>query len=259
MKNKSLERVGEIRIMNDGHKAEIIEYFKHSDIKVKILDTGEIIETNYAIFKKGLIKSHYSPTLYGVGISGCGETTDSNGNLLKSYMCWNNMMERCYSNKFQIKHPSYADCKVCEEWKYYLNFKKWYEENYYEIEGQIMHLDKDILAKGNKIYSPETCCFVPSEINVMFTKSDKSRGKYPIGVTFIKKGIKNYQARLCTLDEDNKKRRISLGVFLTPEEAFYTYKIAKEKYVKEKADKFKELIPSKLYNAMYLWEVDIND
>ena len=40
-----------------------------------------------------------------------------------------------------------------------------------------MCLDKDIFCKGNKLYSRCTCIFVPQRINLLFTKSDKSRGK----------------------------------------------------------------------------------
>lgn len=259
MKDKETERVGEIRMMNNGHQAKIIKYYKSSHIEVEILDTGEIVKTTYNIFKRGLIKSHLSPTVYGVGISEGCKVTDTDGKMLKSYIEWRNILCRCYDNNFLTKYPTYVGCEVCEEWKYYSNFKKWHEENYYEIDGQTMHLDKDILSKGNKVYSPKTCCYVPSEINTMFTKSNKARGKYPIGVTFNKSGIKNYHARLSILDEEGKKKRISLGMYLTPEEAFYSYKVAKENYIKEKADKFKGLIPNELYEAMYLWEVNIDD
>ena len=69
---------------------------------------------------------------------------------------------------------------------------KWIENNYYEIEGETMCLDKDILCKGNKIYSRDTCVFVPQRINSLFTKCDNARGDNPIGVEDLPSG--NYRA-----------------------------------------------------------------
>ena len=86
------------------------------------------------------------------------------------------MLRRCYDEKLHKKYPTYIDCKVCEEWLNFQNFAKWYYNNYYEIENEKICLDKDILHKGNKIYSPDNCVFVPNNINVLFVKSDKSRG-----------------------------------------------------------------------------------
>ena len=56
----------------------------------------------------------------------------------------------------------------------------------------------------------------------------------------------------------NKKQNF-LGYYNTPEEAFQAYKQFKENYIKQVADEYKELIPEKLYNAMYEYEVKIED
>ena len=76
---------------------------------------------------------------------------------------------------------------VCKEWMSYENFKNWFDNNYYEIDGEIMCLDKDILFKNNTIYSPKTCVFTPKRINNLFTKRQNDRGDYYIGVTYHKK------------------------------------------------------------------------
>ena len=78
------------------------------------------------------------------------------------------MLERCYSQKTQEKHTTYKECSVSEEWYNFQNFAEWMDKNYNYETMQKWHLDKDILFKGNKIYSPERCAFVPQEINVLF-------------------------------------------------------------------------------------------
>lgn len=162
------------------------------------------------------------------------------------------MFRRCYSKIFHARQSTYSDCTVCDEWLLLSNFKKWFDENY--IEGYA--LDKDILVKGNKVYSPETCCFVPNEINTLLTKRQNYRGKLPIGVTINNKSS-NY---IATINLNGKKRKY-VGSFSTPDEAFEAYKEAKENHIKEVAEKYyKEgTISEKVYNALMNYEVEIDD
>ena len=169
------------------------------------------------------------------------------------------MLQRCHDEKYHKKQPTYIDCEVSEEWLNYQNFAEWYYNNYYEIEGEKMCLDKDILHKGNKIYSSDNCVFVPNNINVLFTKSDKARGKYPIGVTYHKQARK-FMAQCNVYDfEENKIKRKNLGLYDSSQQAFESYKQFKEKNIKEVANYYKDKIPSKLYDSLYNYEVDIND
>lgn len=156
-------------------------------------------------------------------------------------------------NKKIEKCPTYSECSVCEEWKSFSNFCEWCINYYYEIPNEEMHLDKDILLKGNKIYSSETCIFVPQRINKLFTKNNKNRGDYLIGVSKISNpnSLKQYQATLTCL---NKTK-----CFKTEIEAFNWYKEEKEKLIKKVADDYKYKIPQKLYVAMINWKVEIND
>ena len=139
------------------------------------------------------------------------------------------------------------DCTVDERWHNFQNFAEWYYDNY--IEGY--HLDKDILFKGNKIYSPETCCFVPQEINKLFTKRQSKRGDYPIGVISNKKRFISIFTK--------EKKIFYLGSFATPEEAFIAYKTEKENRIKEIANKWKGLISDKVYQALINYQVEITD
>ena len=250
-------RFGETRMMNCGEIAFIVNYACSNDITVQFKTTGELVKTKYSNFKNGSVKSHFTPSVYGVGIIGNEKTIDENGKTIKSYSVWNSMLKRCYSGKEQKKYPTYKGCCVCEEWLNYSNFKKWYDENYYEIENQTMNLDKDILVKNNKIYSPNTCVFVPQNINNLFTKSNKSRGKYPIGVIF-NKYVNKYQAH-CNTFYNGKRQCKYLGSYNNIEEAFNAYKEFKEANIKQVADEYKDKIPNKLYEAMYNYKVKITD
>lgn len=106
-----------------------------------------------------------------IGINDLDFPVKDNGKDMQFYTIWKAMLQRCYDNRLKEKLPTYQECYVCEEWKYLSNFKKWYDEHY--VEG--WHLDKDILMQGNKFYSPETCCFVPFEINVLFRRRTKTK------------------------------------------------------------------------------------
>ena len=163
------------------------------------------------------------------------------------------MLRRCYDSKYHDREPSYIGCEVSEDWLNFQNFAGWYYDNIYQIEDEVISLDKDILCKGNKIYSPDTCVFVPQTINSLFTKRDNHRGNYPVGVYYKKKN-KKYIAQ-CNVNEKQKH----LGCYDKPEEAFQVYKNFKEKYIKEVAEEYKDKIPEKLYNAMITYEVEIDD
>ena len=251
------ERVGETVMQKCGEVAYIVEYVNAHDITVQFKATGELVKTTYKTFVRGEIKSHFTPTVFAVGIKGLESTVDENGERLDSYKCWKDMLRRCYSAKFQEKHPSYIVCSVCDDWLYYPNFKNWYDNNYYKINNKTSQLDKDILIKDNKVYSPDTCVFVPQFINSLFTKNQKTRGDLPIGVTYDK-AKKKYIAGLSVF-KDGKSTLKYLGSFDTADKGFEVYKKAKEEYIKEVADEYKDKIPTKLYEAMYSYEVSIDD
>lgn len=185
--------------------------------------------------------------IFGVGINDSDEVIHINGECFPSYKHWYLMMRRCFDIKTLERNPTYKYCSVCDEWKYYSNFKKWFDEHY--VDGWC--LDKDILIKGNKIYSPETCCFVPNEINLLFTKRQNCRGILPIGVS--SSGLK-YKAYMNIY---NKKKY--LGTYNSKEEAFSVYKANKESYIKEMAIFFRNKISPKVYNALMNYKVEITD
>ena len=256
---RKIDRTGEERLNNFGSKMIIKEYRNKRDIDVYFPEYNWTFEhVQYNTFKRGNVKCPYEPRYYSKGYLGEGKYKMSeNRKLKKEFNIWYRMLERCYDPKFHEKEPAYKECEVEE---YLLNFQhmgEWLESNYYEIPGEIMCLDKDILCKGNKVYSRETCIFVPQKINSLFVKRDNDRGKNPIGVSDLPSG--NYQVNC----NNGYGKRIYLGTYTTKEEAFQAYKQYKEKIIKKVIDSYKDKIPepfySRLREAMYNYEVEIDD
>ena len=211
MKGNKIDRVGEVNYNNFGSKMVIVGYRKYSDIDIYFPKYNWTFKNaKYQKFKNGNIKCPYERRYFGIGYLGEGKyKVCENGKNTKCYDTWNNMLKRCYDSKLHEKFPTYKNCKVCNEWLNYQNFAEWYYNNYYEIEEQKMCLDKDILYKGNKIYSPDNCVFVPNNINSLFTKSDKTRGDYPIGSSLHKRD--NVLEVWCSTYEDGEKNKKYLG------------------------------------------------
>ena len=252
---KKIDRIGEVNFNTYGLAMKIIEYNNCRNIVVQF-ENGYKKTTTYQVFEQGQITNPYFKSIFNQGYLGVGifKTDNKEGRKSKEYHAWTHMSERCYNEKFQEKQPTYKECSVCEEWLNFQNFAKWYNENYYEVEGQVMSLDKDILLKGNKIYSPETCMLVPKNINELFTKRQNHRGNYSIGVGWHKRDNVFY----ASCSNGNGKNK-SLGYYNTILEAFQAYQKYKENLTKQIADKYKDKIPQKLYEALYNYKVEITD
>ena len=235
-------RIGETSISSEGLKMEIIEYKDSDNITIKFEDGTIVKNIQYGNFKRGNVKNPFNPSLCNVGYIGYTKIVDQNGRILKSYECWRCMIMRCYDVSFQRKHPTYKDCKVCQEWLCYANFKEWYNEHHYELEDEKVHLDKDILIDGNKIYSPETCIFVPQTINNLFCKRS-NKDLLPFGIRIKNK---KYEAGISVNGE-----YIYLGSFNSMEEAEECYNKERIKKLKDIADKYKDKIPNILYDRLY--------
>ena len=170
----------------------------------------------------------------------------------KPHVFWREMLRRCYTDSVKERTPNYKECVVDMYFHKYSHFKDWCN-NQVGFDQDGWQLDKDILVKGNKVYSPETCCFVPKEINCLIIPRKSVRGEYPIGVTFDPK-IGKFRSQM---NAGGKKRH--MGLFVNPEEAFLAYKEAKEAYVKEVANKWKDQIDPRAYNALMSYQVEITD
>lgn len=251
---KVINRLGEENFNFQGCLMKIIEYNNTNDLYVKFQDSHKaIVHSAYREFNNGRIQNPYYPNVLGVGIIG-----NKYNSKTKEYKTWHAMMCRCYDQKHKELHPTYQDVTCCDEWLLYDNFYEWIhsQENFENwLCDTIPELDKDILVKGNKIYSPETCCLVPHIVNRIFINRANDRGDYPIGVT---KHRNRFRARC---DNPLLNIREHLGIYDTPEEAFYAYKNYKENLIKQVAtiEYKKKNITQQCYKAMMNYEVEITD
>lgn len=185
------ERVGEIRKNTFGTEMRIIAYRSSSDIDVEMLDSHHYVKRNttYSNFKKGNILNPFDPNTYKHGYTGDGcYISMDNGKSDMVYTVWANMLERCYSQENSNKHKSYYNIsEVCNEWLNFQNFAQWFNENKYECDGRL-HLDKDILYPGNKIYSPYHCILVPQTINEQFKNNTRKKNDIDLPYTIYRKG-----------------------------------------------------------------------
>ena len=254
---KSQFRLNETRRNREalgGYEMKIIKYDGVNDIIVEFQDEYKTkVHTTYQCFKKGEVKNPFYKSIYNIGYLGKGKyNTKAHKEI---YRIWFNMLDRCYNPYTINKHLSYIDCFIYDEWLCFQNFAKWWEENTYNCNNERMHLDKDILIKNNKIYSPETCLIVPQRINCLFVNRKRDRGDLPIGCTLHKQS-NQIRVRCNTLEKEK-----FLGYFPINKsfQAFTCYKVFKENYIKQIADEYKDLIPIKLYYALYNYKIEIND
>ena len=190
----------------------------------------------------------------GVGFNDRKSPVSIDGRHTKEYALWNSVLNRCTEN-FWTDRPTYTGTSCSENFKNYSFFCDWCQAQIgfgnKDEKGRIWHLDKDILIKGNKVYSEDACVFVPARINTLLIKCDASRGEYPVGVFWDKKrGVFKAQSR----DGNSKKKH--LGYFKTPEESFKAYKTFKEALIKQVANEYKEMLDCRVYEALMNYEVN---
>jgi len=186
----------------------------------------------------------------GVGINDRSCPAKVNGKITKEYTLWRDMLKRCYSKPYLEKWPTYIGCSVSDNFKHYHLFHAWCQTQVgFGKDGY--QLDKDLLIKGNKLYSEHTCVFIPSILNLLIPKADSYRGTMPIGV---RKNRSKFRAD-CSINNT----QIYIGTFDTPELAFIAYKTFKEAYIKAQAELYKDSIDSRAYLALLNYEVSIDD
>lgn len=220
-----------------------IAYRNSMDIDVEFLDSGNVVNNvQWNNFVRGKVKNN------------CYRHIDDK----KEHNAWQQMLRRCFDENVKIEKPTYKNASCCDEWLSYENFYEWLvsQENYKKWKSlKWSAVDKDIIRKGNKVYSPENCFLVPVNVNNLFVKHDALRGDYPIGVS----KMDNKYTAICMNPISNKQ--VYIGFYDTTDEAFAAYKEYKENLIKEIADieYNKGTITKKCRDAMYRYEVRITD
>jgi hypothetical protein len=186
----------------------------------------------YGIYTKGVYKS------------------EIDGDEATEYGIWASMIKRCRPDgNLQLRQPAYIGCSVHPDFINFQWFAEWCQSQIgFGLKGWAM--DKDILIQGNKVYGPDTCCFVPRELNLMLTHKRKNQGAYPTGVSYHKQSGK-YRTQIHT---DGKN--LCIGSFKTPEEASEAYKVAKLAEIHRQADIYKERIDPRVYAALKAYRFD---
>ena len=245
--------VGKVCKSKSSGDFKILKYNNVRNVEIQFINTGYRKVAEMKEVRNGGIKDPYAPSVYGFGVLGTKYLASINGVQTKEYKLWCCMLVRCYSDSFKKKQPTYEGCEVSENFKSYEYFYEWCNKQI-GFGNKDRHLDKDLLIKGNKVYSENTCVFLPKEVNSLLTKREALRGENLIGVSWNKTN-KAFVAMV----NKNKGKSEHLGYFKTEIEAFNTYKQAKEAFVKEQANKWKSQIDPRAYNALMNYQVEITD
>lgn len=230
---------------------KIIEYNSYSDIIVQFQDEHkDIVHTQYSSFKAGEVKNYYYPSICGIGYLGKERLIAKNPEIRECYDVWRQMLNRCYNMNTQTKHKSYKDCYVCEEWHNFSNFKEWYYKHKYKCNSNYrLELDKDILVKNNKIYSPDTCILVPNCINGFFISLNKPRIKE------IKNKHKQNKFQLMISIHNNSK---FFGTYNTKSEAEEKYYVFKKQILIDLCNECKSFMPDEIYKLLINYNIKEN-
>ena len=254
IKLKGLE-IGSMHKTNNYGDIEILDIIDSRNILVRFKRTNTERFADSRLIRKGIVRDKKQ------SYSNCGAILDKvvkhNGVVTKQASVWMSMIDRCYSDKVQIRRPRYKGCMVSDYFMTYSNFEDWCNKQIgfdsLDDFGRSFELDKDLLNKGNKVYSENTCVFIPQEINKSLEKANSARGEYPIGVCFDKSRNK-YKSKIKKFG-----KAVNLGRYDTIIEAFNAYKQAKENYLKELAEKWKSQIDERAYLALMNYEAHIDD
>lgn len=250
MKNKIERDKSQIIYNTYGTPMKIVETIDVNFVLVEFLDQFHYqMPARYFNFTRGTVLNPYDRTICGVGYIGDGKYKGNVKNTpyqRNRYNTWVDMIRRCYDETIRYKNLAYQDCFVADIWHCYNNFAEWYDENYYDLGNERMHIDKDILFKNNRFYNPETCIIVPQRINMMFmTKARTKDLDLPQGIhrTDTNKFMAMYASN-------------SIGTYESLEDAIKSYNKAKYKAICKVAEEYKNKIPPRLYDALINWIPD---
>lgn len=180
---------------------------------------------------------------FGVGINDRKFPTKENGKRLRQYGLWTDIIKRCYDKEYLKNKPTYERCRISDDW---LNYSNFYEDivnlPFFHEEGY--QLDKDILSNhDDKIYSKDTCCFVPPEINSLF-KDSVGKGEGCRVLTF------DGNRHVYVVAIQRGKCNNYIGSFWEKDDAIKAYQDVHRMSCKIYADKYKNLVDERVINKL---------
>lgn len=248
--SRGKDLIGKVFPTNLYGNVRIIGYESYKRVRVEF-DTGDSCYCRMGDLKNGEVRNPYHPNKYGAGFIGEGDyrAATKRGHTLE-YRYWTGVMERGHSEAFKAIKPTYKDCYVDSEWHNFQNFARWCNtQKGFGKDG--WHLDKDLLVKGNKKYSKDTCVFIPPEINLAISLKKSTRGDLPIGVTYTN-GF--YRAQWGEFGIQQQSETLKC-----PYECFLIYKQNKENHLKVLAELWEGEIEDVAVEALINFEVELDD
>ena len=243
-------KIGDVFSSKHYGDAEVVDIKTNKIITVRFRQTGYEVTTCGGNLVAGAFKDPYHPLVYSVGFVG----VPLSGQAItepRSYGVWSKMLSRCYNPKSEFFDVyGGAGVTVCEEWRNYQTFRKFFYDDKYRKDG--WQIDKDIMVRNNLVYSPETCAFVPPEVNRAVIVISKN-SCYPQGVDFHKKSGK-FRARISIYGKSVEVYRGSCHIG-----AFNNYKVAKEAYLKDLAIKWSGQVDPRITKSLQEWKVFLDE
>lgn len=191
------------------------------------------------------------PSVFGWGINDVNYkisvkkelyTVDGNRKRVSLWECpyyqdWYSILRRCLCPIYISKNPTYKDCTICEDWKYFSNFIKWVDSQPNRDWVNCVP-DKDLLLTNNKHYSSKTVVYISKQVNVFMVDHKNARGKYLLGVTDSIGKNKPFKATCCNPFVTGCRH---IGVFKTELEAHLAWQAKKHEYACLLAEKQTDL------------------
>lgn len=216
----------------------VYKYQKGKGYIIKFNDGTLVYNVTKNKILRGDVRNHNFPAMYGVGFIGKGKYTSKH----KSFLLWQGVLQRCYHEKAQEKYPTYKGVTVCEEWHNFQNFAKWYEHHHTSC-MEHWDIDKDILCPECKVYSPETCTFVPRIINTFYRTAFSSDG-LPKNISKVGKKYK--------VIFKHREEVFYIGTFDLLDKAIEECGIGRSKIIKKLAEEYKECLCYEIYKKLTL-------